>query len=81
MSQRYGMLGRDWKGVLKKGFDECYRVLEDKGILIFKWSESEISLKKVLDLFPIEPLFGHTTGRAGKTKWLCFMKISENKKR
>jgi len=53
----------------------CWRVLDDHGVLIFKWSEAEISVKTVLDLFTIEPLFGHTTGRGGKTKWMCFMKI------
>lgn len=75
MSQRYGMLGKDWEIMLKKGFEECWRVLEDHGVLIFKWSEAEISVKRVLGLFKEDPLFGHTTGRAGNTKWICFMKI------
>jgi len=75
MSQRYGMLGKDWEVMLKKGFNEIWRVLEDHGVLIFKWSEAEISVKRCLDLFHTKPLFGHTTGRAGKTKWMCFMKI------
>lgn len=77
MSQRYGMLGKDWKEMLSKGFRECWRVLDDYGTLIFKWSEAEIPVKKVLELFPIQPLFGHTTGRAGRTKWMCFMKIPD----
>ncbi len=80
MSQRYGMLGNDWEKVLKAGFDECWRVLEDQGILIFKWSEAEIKVKKVLALFDKDPLFGHTTGRAGNTKWMCFMKIPGEEK-
>jgi len=75
MSRRYGMLGKNWKKALRAGFLECWRVLDDHGVLIFKWSEAEISVKTVLDLFTIEPLFGHTTGRGGKTKWMCFMKI------
>ena len=79
MSQRYGMLGHNWEKMLKKGFNECWRVLEDYGVLIFKWSEAEISVKRVLDLFHTSPLFGHTTGRAGKTKWMCFMKIPKTK--
>ncbi len=61
----------------EKGFDECWRVLEDYGVLVFKWSEAEISVKRVLSLFSKDPLFGHTTGRAGKTKWFTFMKIPE----
>lgn len=81
MSQRYGMLGKDWEIMLKKGFDECWRVLEEHGVLIFKWSEAEISVRRVLDLFPETPLFGHTTGRAGKTKWMCFMKIPKEHKK
>jgi hypothetical protein len=75
MAQKYGMLGKDWKNDLKKGFEECWRVLEDHGCLIFKWSEAEISFKEVLSLFPKRPLFGHPTARSGKTKWFCFMKI------
>lgn len=79
MSQKYGMLGKDWEKDLAKGFSECYRVLEDYGVLIFKWSVSEIPLKKVLSLFHTKPLFGHTTSRSGNTKWLCFMKIPGEK--
>lgn len=75
MSQKYGMLGLNWKEDLTKGFNECWRVLEDHGVLVFKWSEPEISLKEVLSLFHTQPLFGHTSGRSGKTKWCCFMKI------
>ncbi len=62
---------------LMKGFDECWRVLEDYGILIFKWNENEISQKEVLSFFKEKPLFGHTTGSKSKTKWFCFMKIPE----
>lgn len=79
MSQKYGMLGKNWKEELKKGFEECWRVLDDFGVLVFKWSEPEISTKEVLSLFHTQPLFGHTTGRSGKTKWMCFMKIPGDK--
>ena len=75
MSQRYGMLGEGWEEKIRKGFEECFRVLEDYGVLIFKWSEAEISVKRVLELFHTQPLFGHTTGRGGHTKWMTFMKI------
>ena len=74
--KKYGCLNKEtWPLDLKKGFDECWRVLEDYGVLIFKWSEGSISVRDVLNVFLVEPLFGHTTGRAGKTKWMCFMKI------
>ena len=76
MAQKYGVLNSEtWQGDLKKGFKECWRVLEDYGVLIFKWSEAEIPLKKVLELFPETPLFGHPSGSKNKTKWMCFMKI------
>lgn len=77
MSQKYGMLGKTWKEDLTKGFSECYRVLDDYGTLIFKWSEAEIKVKEVLSLFPITPLVGHPTARSGNTKWFVFMKIPE----
>jgi len=82
MAQKYGVLNAEtWQGDLKKGFKECWRVLEDYGTLIFKWSETEITLKAVLKLFPYDPLFGHTTGSKEQTKWICFMKIPKEVKR
>lgn len=76
LARKYGTLNAEtWRYDLSKGFQECWRVLEDYGTLIFKWNESEITLKTVLSLFKKKPLFGHTTGSKSKTKWLCFMKI------
>lgn len=73
---QYGSLSSiTWQGDLKCGFKECFRVLDDYGVLIFKWNESQIKLKEVLRLFPIKPLFGHPTGSKIKTHWMCFMKI------
>lgn len=78
--KRFGGLNQDrWQSDLKQGFNECWRVLQDYGVLIFKWSVEEIPLKKVLKLFPEEPLFGHSTGSKSKTKWLCFIKIPKGK--
>jgi len=75
MAKKYGVLDEDtWRDDLRQGFNECMRVLKKEGVLIFKWSENQISTSEVLELFTIKPLFGHTTGRSGKTKWLCFMK-------
>ena len=75
MAKKYGVLGKDWKLDIKKGFSECFRVLDKYGVLIFKWNERDIKVKEVLSLTNIKPLFGHTTGRSGKTMWICFMKI------
>ena len=66
----YGVLNPDtWQYDLKKGFNECMRVLEDYGILIFKWSDCDkwanlsrnVNVKSVLELFHTKPLFGQKT--------------------
>lgn len=75
LKKKYGNLGDNWKENLSKGFDECWRVLEDYGVLIFKWNESSIKLKEILPLFSQQPLFGHPTAKQGKTIWVTFMKI------
>lgn len=74
--KKYGKLEETWEDDLRKGFDECWRVLKDDGVLIFKWSEESVTISKVLSLFSQKPLFGHTTGKSGKTKWMCFMKTT-----
>lgn len=77
--KKFGSLNAiTWQKDLTTGFNECWRVLEDYGVLIFKWNEEEIKLKEVLENFSKEPLFGHTTGSKNKTHWLCFMKISKD---
>ena len=58
--------------------DECFRVLKDEGILIFKWNECDVPLKEVLKLTTYKPLFGHPSGKAQKTHWVCFMKLPFN---
>lgn len=74
-AQIYGSLNKTWKEDLRKGFAECFRVLKPNGVLIFKWSESQIPLREILALTPVQPLFGHRSGKAMKTHWLCFMKL------
>ena len=79
MAKQYGILDKEnWEDDIKKGFNECWRVLEDYGVLIFKWNEKQIKLKKVLELFlPVRPLFGNVRSGAGyrSTYWMTFMKI------
>lgn len=76
MIRKYGRLDKNWQEQIKKGFDECMRVLDENGILIFKWNEHQITLKRLLECIETKPLFGHTSGRSGDTKWLCFMKLN-----
>ncbi len=72
LRKKYGVLHKDsWKWDLSSGFNECWRVLNDNGTLIFKWNETEIKLKEVLDCFSERPLFGHPRG---KTIWCTFYK-------
>lgn len=60
--------------MLKRGFDECMRVLRPNGILVFKWSEVQITLKEVLQAIGEKPLFGNKQPKQSGTHWLCFMK-------
>jgi hypothetical protein len=53
------------------------RVLEDYGILIFKWNDSSVKRKKVLETLGVQPLFGHPNGSKIPTHWFCFMKFPE----
>lgn len=74
LTVKYGKLDDNWPMMIHDGFWECMRVLDDYGTLIFKWSEVQISLKKVLEAIQAEPLFGHRSGKHNNTHWLCFMK-------
>lgn len=80
----YGVLPQiEWKPVIRDGFKELWRVLDDYGVLIFKWSNQRIKFKEVLGVIPEDPLFGTTStkNKNSITKWFCFMKIpkGENK--
>lgn len=72
---KYGKLKGDWKSMIKKGFEECFRVLKNEGVLIFKWSEVQIPLSEIKPLWPQEPIFGNRSGKHNNTHWLCFMKL------
>lgn len=71
LAQKYGVLPKDWPTYLKQGFDECMRVLEQNGLLVFKWNEEQIKLADVLKLFGVKPLLGD---KRGKTRWIVFIK-------
>lgn len=71
---KYGALYSDWRDMLRKGFAECLRVLESNGVLIFKWNETDIPVREILQLTPQKPLFGNRSGKLSKTHWICFIK-------
>jgi hypothetical protein len=89
MVRRFGMLKREtWQSDLQKGFRELFRILEDKGVLIFKWSNHQVSSHELLKLAGYKPLFyqismsrkrkGSKSGSDEvQTLWFCFMKIPE----
>ena len=79
MALHYTVLPKDWQPLIRDGFAECWRVLDDYGTLIFKWSEHDISVKKVIDTIGREPLYGHKSGRASKTHWMAFVKMPEER--
>jgi len=80
LAKSYGNLKREtWESDYKMAFKEIWRCLEDYGVLIFKFNDKHIKFDRVLDLFPIKPLFGNvaSTGTKSITKWFCFMKIPD----
>lgn len=74
LAAKYGKLSENWRDDLRKGFAECFRVLATDGVLIFKWNTTQVKVREVLDLTPVQPLFGHPSGRKGLTHWYVFMK-------
>lgn len=74
MAQKYGVLLPTWETDIRAGFEECMRVLEPFGTLIFKWNEVQITTNKIIEIIGKQPLFGHPSGKQGKTKWMAFMK-------
>ena len=74
MGRSYGLLFDGWEDDLSAGFGECFRVLRDRGTLIFKWCELEIPLSQILALTDKKPLFGHRSGKSSKTHWVAFLK-------
>jgi SAM-dependent methyltransferase len=73
---KYGRLTGDWKEMLRRGFAECFRVLENDGVLVFKWNETRIKTAEVLRLTPCQPLLGHRVGKGHKTHWYLFLKTA-----
>lgn len=74
LAMKYGKLNQDWREDLRKGLEECFRVLATDGVLIFKWNETQIKVGKILELTNQKPLFGHKSGKRSNTHWICFMK-------
>ena len=46
MAKKYGNLDDNWPQMLHDGSRECMRVLKPDGVMIFKWSETQIPAAK-----------------------------------
>lgn len=79
LAAKYGRLDDNWPEVLANGFRECMRVLKPCGTLIFKWNETQITVREIIQAIGQEPLYGHKSGKGGKTHWLAFMKFPKEK--
>lgn len=75
LAKRYGSLDDNWQQVIHDGFSECMRVLKPYGVLIFKWADTHISTRELINAIGEEPLFGHRSGKKMNTHWLAFMKF------
>ncbi|MHB9953132.1 class I SAM-dependent methyltransferase [Ligilactobacillus murinus] len=72
LAKKYGTLDKNhWPDDLKRGFDECNRVLKPNSTLIFKWNEDQIKFRDVIKVFGRKPIFGD---RRSKTRWSVFLK-------
>lgn len=74
MAKKYGVLLPTWETDIKGGFDECMRVLDYGGVLIFKWNENQIKINRIIEVVGTTPLFGHPSGKANQTIWMTFIK-------
>ena len=75
LAKKYGQLNPDtYEEDLRKGFNECFRVFKQDGVLVFKWNETDVKTSEIIKLSQIKPLFGHRSGKMSKTQWLVFIK-------
>ena len=74
LCKKFGKMD-DWRNDLRKGFQECMRVLDDYGVLVFKWSDVQLKVKTVIKAIGQVPLFGHKTSR--HCIWMVYMKVPE----
>ena len=60
-----------WREDIRRGFNECMRVLKPTGVLVFKWNETDVKLSDILSLIEFSPIFGD---KRSKTHWVVFVK-------
>lgn len=74
--EQYGYLDLwGWQKQLYDAIKEGFRVLKKDGFFVFKWSERNRALQRVLTLFPSTPLFGSKIGtKQTQTFWIVWQK-------
>jgi SAM-dependent methyltransferase len=81
ITKKYGFLGENWKKETQEGFNECWRVLRKHGTLIFKWSDLDVKVSEMLNLFHTKPKAGTITKKGvNNTYFLIFYKSSMDSK-
>ena len=75
LCKKYSKLSENWPSDIKKGFDECMRVLKPSGTLIFKWATRDITLKQILKVIETQPIIFH---KNNNTFFLVYMKGNVN---
>jgi len=78
MAKKYGVLLPTWEMDIREGFNECMRVLEPYGTLIFKWNESQIKQSQILNAIGENPLITQRAGKGNNTIWMVYMKIPKS---
>lgn len=74
LAKKYGQLDRNsWPTDIEKGFKELWRVLANDGVLLFKWSDNQISFKDVFTHIPYKLILGD---KRGHTRWFVFIKVT-----
>ena len=76
MKHKYGRLDKEtWPQDIEKGFMEARRVMRQGATLIFKWNETQIPVRQVLQLTNgWLPLITQRVGKNDKTHWMIFYK-------
>jgi hypothetical protein len=78
MLKKYGKLGYGWKDDVRRGFNECWRILQPYGVLLFKYADISIRVNEMLAQFPETPIVGTRTKKSvneGGTYWFAFIKL------
>lgn len=69
---KYGSLNKnEYRKWLKTAFSECFRVLKQNGIMIFKWNECQVPFNTSIAQSPYRPLLGD---KRGDTRWTVIIK-------